>query len=412
MNFNLLLERQNQLQQSINNAFVKMKVDYIAKQLEDHDETKKFGSNRLNEILVNMLNDDREKYIRKLSNDLEESLDIKNKLLYKLERAQLKVKIKNDEVSTERGRLTIMKRKTQEKINGIHTDDEKMYDYYKNEILKIRNKTKLSQKTLSGLDSTCFQVKQQLNSMKQIIKQNKDLYSQELHKTKEHIANNVLPLMSPTFGIDQVNNDIEIVSKTNTCKKLHARNIQMQKSLNEVIEYINTISKVSIETNIQNIGDFEIGIQQQQQKIKTVLVKYYDKQEENFMNKMLLKSGSPYDIHEFISQTVTKYNEKMKQKEKEYDEVIKKAKQRRKQLEQELTIALKRLYQLADLRNSSEDENIYNELQRMQDEYKARSNALSHTMNLLAAQSGTNTMNSSVSQSNSTLGASIFTNKT
>lgn len=377
MEESIVNERYDNLFRSVKEALNKMKNDGLAKQLQKHKTSNYFSPDRLNEVMNEYINSWREYYIQQLIHDIQEAELTKDKIEYKIQRIETRLNFENREINKENHNLR--KRKASIKSNIKHLQETLgQYDEGLNQIVSSRaKKVYYAQESLRTIKNSLVNLDMELNSIKTKYRTEFSVCMRQYKQMQSDIKTTAI---SHAFEQEMTSaiEDFEIIQKVNEIKKTQEKTVEISKSLEKFIGYINNTSSAC---NIKEQVDTQYF--QNAERILTTIV---NNKTTDYIDNRLRFNGSTLNFSNFVSETKKKYNDSLLKKEKEVEEIIKNARLRQKKLEEELIKAQQKLIALQNIDGSDDDE-IIQELQKTRKDLESTTYALDQKLNMLAINS-------------------------
>ena len=367
-------ERLKHLNEYIDGSFSTVAFDQITRQMEKHEISSKYTIQRINEVFLSMLFQERELYKSDLTAQLKYQQRSKQNYTEKIKSKQKKIdKFISNAVSENneaRKRLETVKMRfdflNKRNKNGvvITTNKNTKVD---NEINKLSHPVSLMKNNINGL-------KEEIQKLRTDHKYFKEVTFQQNQKTKSVFEQKYNEFKKKTFMSPVIaKRDNDLVNEKERTKK-------MKDALQNVIDYVNSLQKSNNQDdpitldNITN-GGFRIAL-------KSAFNATSEKAKKELGVAFKADDGKSEVIIQELSHCVDNGLNEVKKK---YDYLITKQKIRIQKIQQELDNAHKQLNQMK--MSPSENIDIMNQLQKAEKSLSKTQEKTDQKMKLLQSKS-------------------------
>lgn len=350
-------DRYKSLQRSVVMSFDGMITDGLAKQLQKHPTSYQFASRRLTEVLDDYVTKDREEFIQKVLEDINELTTRKDRITDKLTRTVENIKSESTKTAELNKNLKIQRQDLTSKLEKLEIE-KKDVETSLNTTLNITEN--MCNRSIKGIDEVYRQItelKGEFNTLRRLFNNKQKECRKMIENTNKTIQQQVDEL---TYK-ETVTNEFDptINQKKNEIEQITRQNNRLKYALEGAYQNYNAIlqsdgNSAQLKEDFSNLGDN--------------INKYIEKQQESVVKKHFAAAKSQLknvnmDSQRFASSVAELYRQKLLAKEREYDEVIRAARFRRAELKASLKAASAQLEQMK-LHTEQEDMLISEMMQR------------------------------------------------
>ena len=352
----LLSKRFSNLESSVKRALKQMQTDGLARQLEYHKTSSSFAPNRLLEVLSDNIEAGREKFIQQLLHEIDNCAFERDKIELKFQKLRTQIASNTKTANDQSKKLKQLGIKISTQISEIQQKQasresryEKAISFRNDEIQKSRILFKQSKQILDSLSSQISDLRMQVSS-----------YSQTSSRTVKSTCNKIKietkRILNDIFENQEEKMSDSLESKRSESESVKSQTIKIQNAYSSVISYINeNAAALSLSERVvkeKNGSDVESIMNMILDAKADEAIKYHLKQATVQLEDVVL------DRQNFVSTSAKYYNDRLKKKEKEINEIILQAKRRRHKLKEDLMAAQNQIKSLTGSTFISEEESM------------------------------------------------------
>ena len=379
----LYARRFQNLEESVKKGLKQMQTDGLARQLEMHRSSAAFAPNRLLEVLSDNIESSREKFIQQLLHEIDNAVFDRDKIELKAQKYKAQMVANQKAIQEENKNLKQLGDSLVTYIKKVQKKQADRETKYTSAIARrdteLRNSRKIFETTKSILDS--------LSS---------DLSNLRIHCSQTAVSSqrnlrtscNQIKLQSNRY-LTQINEDqkakatSEMESKENLLKTLKKKTTSLQNAYNSITSYLNKIAATSsISRTISDPQSLSALLTDILEAKGNEAVKLHLRESRNKIN------GISLDKSHYCESISNYVNEELRKKDKELDEIIKKAHNRRRQLEKDINDANEKIKKLQESGMSAGNDSM-RELEQSELLHQSAMRELDLTMSQLDLPSST-----------------------
>jgi chromosome segregation ATPase len=347
----LIAERRANLEASVKRALKQMQTDGLAVQLELHQTSSQFAPNRLCEVLRDQIEAGREKLIQKLLHEIDNTIFERDKVELKHQRLKLQLSTRHQEIQLESKRLTQTKEATSQRIRELQKKHSQTLDRFQKALTardcQIANFRQILTKSKIFLESFSTELSEVRAAIELLSVQTSRVFRSAIQDLRQ-IAGRSL---SHRKGMIQQRASKQISSKQSSIATTKAKCATIRDSLQSLKTFINDIAA----SNSINTRFSESNPALLRDVLSSVIIA-----EENAAIKQQFRGSSPSRGSDstptfYVQSLRENYEKALQNKERDLDEIIAQARQRRLNLQIELDAALEQIRRLQGSKASDTD---------------------------------------------------------
>ena len=370
-----LNDRYKSLQRSVVLSFDGMLSDGLAKQLQKHPTSYNFAARRLTEVLDEFVNKDREEFIQKLLDDINELNLRKDKITDKYTKTVAIIKAEDTKINDLNKNLKIQQQNLSSKFEQLKIEQNEIETSLNTTLNTAENKYERYMSSIDAISNQIADIKTQLTSIRRFYTNKSKDYHKILEQSNRDIQEQSEDAVFKNTAINPF--DPQINSKSNEINQITRENNKLKLVLEGVYQHVAPLLKESDSSNT---------IKEDFSNFKEKLNNFVHEQQESIIKNHFAEAQTKLkninlDVDGFAPSVAELYRQKLLAKEKEYNATIRAARMRRADLKQSLKAASAQLEQMK-LRSEQEN-NLINEMSMRRSRIESSKSALDQAFSKL-----------------------------
>ncbi|EAX86488.1 hypothetical protein TVAG_435460 [Trichomonas vaginalis G3] len=370
-----LNDRYKSLQHSVVLSFDGMLSDGLAKQLQKHPTSYNFAARRLTEVLDEFVNKDREEFIQKLLDDINELNLRKDKITDKYTKTVAIIKAEDTKINDLNKNLKIQQQNLSSKFEQLKIEQNEIETSLNTTLNTAENKCERYMSSIDAISNQIADIKTQLTSIRRFYTNKSKDHHKILEQSNRDIQEQAEDAVFKNTAINPF--DPQINSKSNEINQITRENNKLKLVLEGVYQHVAPLLKESDSSNT---------IKEDFSNFKEKLNNFVHEQQESIIKNHFAEAQTKLkninlDVDGFAPSVAELYRQKLLAKEKEYNATIRAARMRRADLKQSLKAASAQLEQMK-LRSEQEN-NLINEMSMRRSRIESSKSALDQAFSKL-----------------------------